>query len=186
MTEFSHVRELFLRASRGIKFVGKTRDAINAKLKDIENLTGISSILALLSILDMLACSDEFHYLNPVNYVVNAHEKASQKINQVYLYTIAHFRESIKLKDVAALTNHSAAAFCRYFKTRTRKSYFTYLTEVRIAYACERLREGTLDVTRVCYDSGFNNLSNFHKQFKKVMKETPSQYRARSLKKVPV
>jgi len=45
--------------------------------------------------------------------------------------------------------------------------------------------EGNMDVTRVCYASGFNNLSNFHKQFKKVMKETPSEYRARSLKKVP-
>ena len=112
------------------------------------------------------------------------HEKSSQKINKVYLYTIEHFREPISLADVADLTNHSPAAFCRYFKTRTRKSYFQYLTEVRVAYACELLSEGTLDVSEVCLSSGFNNLSNFHKQFKKVIKSTPSEYQKRSRLKV--
>jgi AraC-like DNA-binding protein len=45
--------------------------------------------------------------------------------------------------------------------------------------------EGNLDVTRVCYASGFNNLSHFHKQFKKIMRTTPSEYRHQSLKKIP-
>lgn len=183
--EFAHIQELFFRAARGLKFFGKTKELVAGRLEKVSSLRGVPSILELLAMLDILSCSREFTYLNPVNYVVSAHEKSSQKINRVYLYTIAHFREGIRLREVAALTNHSPAAFCRCFKTRTRKSYFTYLTEMRIAYACERLREGTMDVTRVCYDSGFNNLSNFHKQFKKVMKETPSMYRTRSLKKVP-
>ena len=116
----------------------------------------------------------------------DAHEKSSQKINKVYHYTIDHFREPISLAQVAALTNHSPAAFCRYFKTRTRKSYFQYLTEVRIAYACQLLMEGNLDVAEVCFASGFNNLSNFHKQFKKIVKFTPSEYQKKSKKKVPM
>ncbi len=183
--EFSHISGLMERASRGLKFFGDTKDLIIARLEAAMNLKGAPSILALLAILDILASSEEFIYLNSAHYVVSAHEKFSQKINKVYHYTIDHFREPIALADVAALTSHSSAAFCRYFKTRTRKSYFQYLTEVRIAYACERLMEGTLDVTRVCYASGFNNLSNFHKQFKKVMKVTPSEYRVQSRKKVP-
>ena len=85
---------------------------------------------------------------------------------------------------VCLLTWATLAGFCRYFKTRTRKSYFQYLTEVRVAYACELLREGQLDVTRVCFASGFNNLSHFHKQFRKIVMLTPSEYRGRSLKKV--
>ena len=183
--EFSHIPGLISRASRGLKFFGGTRDLVTTRLESAKNLNGASSILALLAILDLLASSEEFIYLNSAHYVVSAHEKFSQKINKVYHYTIDNFREPIALADVAALTNHSPAAFCRYFKTRTRKSYFQYLTEVRIAYACERLMEGTLDVTRVCYASGFNNLSNFHKQFKKVVKVTPSEYRTRSRKKIP-
>ncbi len=116
--------------------------------------------------------------LNAPNYKSDAHEKAAQKINKVYEYTVAHFREPITLHDVASLTNHSIAAFCRYFKSRTRKSYFQYLTEIRIAYACELLMVGDLDISQVCFACGFNNLSHFHKQFKRLVKSTPNEFRA--------
>jgi AraC-like DNA-binding protein len=182
--DFNHIGELLSRASRGLKFIGNTRDEIGAKLHEIIRKRGTESILMLLSILDAMARSNEFIYLNPVNYASVAHEKSSQKINKVYHYTIENFRNSIHLEEVASLTNHSPAAFCRYFKTRTRKSYVQYLTEVRIAYACELLRDGNLDVSEVCLNSGFNNLSNFHKQFKKMVKSTPSEYQKRSRMKI--
>lgn len=185
LKEFAHVHDLLHRARVGLKFFGQAQSIVADKLEKVKSMNTTSSILELLAILDILARSEEFVQLNSVNYVSDVHEKSSQKINKVYHYTIEHFREPISLDQVAALTNHSPAAFCRYFKTRTRKSYFQYLTEIRIAYACELLMEGNLDVTRVCFASGFNNLSNFHKQFKKVMKITPSEYRHRSLRKVP-
>lgn len=186
LREFSHIRELLSRALRGLKFFGGTNNIVSDKLYRIRDQEGTTAILELLSLLDILARSDEFDFLNTTNYVSNVHEKSSQKINKVYHYTIDHFREAISLSEVAALTNHSPAAFCRYFKTRTRKSYFQYLTEIRIAYACELLMEGNLDVAEVCFASGFNNLSNFHKQFRKIVKITPSEYRKKSKRKVPV
>jgi AraC-like DNA-binding protein len=186
LKEFAHIHDLLRRARVGLKFFGQAQSIVADKLEKIKSMNTTSSILELLAILDVLARSEESVQLNSVNYVSDVHEKSSQKINKVYHFTIEHFREPISLDQVAALTNHSPAAFCRYFKTRTRKSYFQYLTEIRIAYACELLMEGNLDVTRVCFASGFNNLSNFHKQFKKVMKITPSEYRHRSLRKVPL
>lgn len=185
LKEFAHVRELFDRATVGLKFFGHTQCVVSERLKDLRGLNATSSLLAVLSILDILAKSDEYLELNALNYRSDVHERASRKINCVYHFTIEHFREPISLDQVASLTNHSPSAFCRYFKSRTRKSYFQYLTEVRIAYACELLMEGNMDVTQVCFSSGFNNLSHFHKQFKKVMNITPSEYRRRSLKKVP-
>jgi AraC-like DNA-binding protein len=151
------------RASRGIKFHGLTRADVITRLERIRFASGVGSILELLAILDLLGSSREC----------------------VYLYTIEHFREEIALKDVADLTSHSMAGFCRYFKAHTRKSYFQYLTEVRVSYACQLLMEAELDVTRIAYASGFNNLSNFHKQFRKIMKQTPTEYQAKSLHKVP-
>lgn len=185
LKEFIHVRVLLQRAKVGLKFFGNTQLVIAERLEKVKHLNPTSAILELLSTLDTLARSEEYIQLNALNYESDVHEKASQKINKVYHYTIEHFREPISLEQVASLTSHSPAGFCRYFKTRTRKSYFQYLTEIRIAYACELLMEGNLDVTRVCYASGFNNLSHFHKQFKKVMRITPSEYRHQSLKKIP-
>lgn len=185
LKDFSHIGEMLVRALRGLKFWGSTKDLAVEKLTTIKDLHGTSSILALLSILDLLARSKEFVYLNATNYASDVHERSSEKINKVYHYTIEHFREHIGLAEVAELTNHSVAAFCRYFKSRTRKSYFQYLTEIRIGYACGLLMEASWDVNEVCYKSGFNNLSNFHKQFKKIMKMTPSEYQKKGLRKVP-
>jgi AraC-like DNA-binding protein len=185
LREFIHIRTILDQARLGLKFFGETLTLATHRLNAIVSMDATAAVLELLGILDTLARSDEFIKLNSVSYVIDAHEKSSQKINRVYHFTIEHFREPISLDQVAALTDHSPAAFCRYFKTRTRKSYFQYLTEIRIGYACELLREGNMDVTRVCFASGFNNLSNFHKQFKKVMRLTPSEYRHQSLRKVP-
>ncbi len=185
LREFRHIRTLLDEATLGLKFFGKTLKEATSRLSGMVSMNPTAAVLELLGMLDGLARSDEFIKLNSGNYVIETHEKSAQKINSVYHFTIEHFRETISLDQVAALTDHSAAAFCRYFKTRTRKSYFQYLTEIRIGYACELLREGNMDVTRVCFASGFNNLSNFHKQFKKVMRLTPSEYRHQSLRKVP-
>lgn len=185
MREFSHIRALLDHAILGLKFFGKTLKEATERLNAMVVMNPTTAVLELLRILDGLARSDEFIKLNSVNYVIETHEKSAEKINRVYHFTIEHFREAISLDQVAALTDHSAAAFCRYFKTRTRKSYFQYLSEIRIGYACELLREGNMDVTQVCFASGFNNLSNFHKQFKKVMQLTPGEYRHQSMQKVP-
>ena len=185
LREFSHVRELFQQALRGIKFRGGNAEPIIARLEQLQTLQGAPAIIALLDLLDVMARTENYTLLNSSNYVNDSVQKGAEKINKVYHYTIEHFREHIALNAVAALTNHSPAAFCRYFKARARKTYFQYLTEVRIAYACELLMEGDADVSQVCYGSGFNNLSHFHKQFKKVVKMTPSEYQKKSKNKVP-
>lgn len=181
--EFAHVSDLLNRASKGLRFIGETRKFIGKKLTDIRELDGTSAIIALLSILDYLAKSKEYLYFNPVTYIADAHEKSSEKINRVYQFTIGNFQETITLDKVAELTNHSKAAFCRFFRAHTRKTYFQYLSEIRIANACRLLREGNHDVTRACYASGFNNLSNFHKQFRKVVGTNPTRYLQETLGK---
>ena len=182
--EFRHIGDLLKRAQRGLQFQAGTRDTVVTRLFEMRRRNETESILLLIEMLDILARSDEYVFLNSEKYVSDAHEKSSQRINRVYHYTIANFRTPISLSDVAGLTGHSIAGFCRYFKTRTRKSYVQYLIEVRIAYACELLREGHFDVTRVCFASGFNNLSHFHRQFRKLVQLTPSEYREKSLAKV--
>ena len=182
--EFVHIRKLLERSLRGLKFTGLTTSTVAEKLKRINTENPTRVILDLLEILDLLATSTEYTYLNAAHYISTAHQKSSEKINRVYHYTIQNFREPIKLNDVASLTNHSIAAFCRYFKSRTRKSYVGYLTEIRIGYACELLMQGNLDIAHVCYSSGFNNLSHFHKQFRKLVKMTPSEYREKGRSRI--
>ncbi len=87
-----------------------------------------------------------------------------------------NFTEQIRLREVASIANMSETNFCRYFKKRTHKSFTNYLNSIRIGYACKLLMEGEFNITQICYESGFKNISNFNEQFKKHTKQTPRQY----------
>ncbi|WP_342454892.1 helix-turn-helix domain-containing protein [Tenacibaculum sp. L6] len=69
-------------------------------------------------------------------------------------------------------------AFCRYFKQRTNKTYFTFLNELRIENACKLLSsDKSMAISEIAYQCGFNNLSNFNRKFKEVKSMSPSIFR---------
>lgn len=98
---------------------------------------------------------------------------------RVVSYLNENFEKKIDLEEVSAIAYMTPNAFCRYFKKRTHKSFTQYLNEIRLRHACKLLIEGELQIATVCYQSGFNTLTNFNRQFKTLMKTTPSEYMER-------
>ena len=98
------------------------------------------------------------------------------KINTVYEYVLKNYHNPIHLNEISALVNMSHYSFCKFFKQRTTKTFVQFLTEVRIGMACKHLVEGKMNITEIAYQSGFSNLSNFIRQFKKLIGSTPSEY----------
>ena len=98
-------------------------------------------------------------------------------MNEVYEYVSANFTKEVKLDDVAQIANMTPHAFCRYFKQRTQKTLSQFVMELRINFACKNLRETDLSVEEICYKSGYNNFSNFIRQFKKIKNQTPKEFR---------
>ncbi len=182
--EFVAIKSLLNKATRGLRFTGLTRERVAAELFELTRLEGLNALLKLLSILDLLGKSDDFTYLNAESFVKSYTNSDTQKINRVFAYVNDHFRDRISLMEAAEICSLTPAAFCRYFKARAKKSFLEYVNHVRIDYACSLLTLGTLDITEVAFESGFNNMSNFQKQFRKVMNTTPSAYREISLRKV--
>jgi AraC-like DNA-binding protein len=86
--------------------------------------------------------------------------------------------KNISLTEIASLSCLSITSFCRYFKMMTNKTYTDFLTEIRVSYACKLLIENkSLTVESVGNETGFNNASNFFRQFKKMVGITPKAYR---------
>lgn len=181
--DFNHIDTLLQSAQRGIKFNGKVTQVVGSRLKKMQR-SGVGALMEIISILDLLTKSDEFTFLNPADSLNESSNRDLQNINIVFEFTNKNFREAVTLAQVASLLNLTEAAFCRYFKSRTRKSYFQYLTEVRIANVCKMLQEEDKDVVQVCYSNGFNNPSHFHKQFKKIVNLTPKEYRKKVLERI--
>ena len=110
------------------------------------------------------------------NHIQQDNEEEGQRLNKVITYVTQNFSRKITIKEIADEANLSISAFCRYFKLHTRKSFISFLNEFRIGIACKKLLEKDKNVTEICYQTGFNNISNFNRQFKSVTGFTPSQY----------
>ena len=88
-----------------------------------------------------------------------------------------HYRRPIALAEVAQLANMTEKAFCRFFKKSTQKTLIQFITELRISHACKLLLTEEFSIGEICFASGFGNLSNFNRVFKRVTGQTPKAYR---------
>jgi len=175
--EMYQIRQLLIRSERGVSFRGRIAEKVNGMMLQILNKKDFDAILHLLNILQALARTDEYNVLASTGYSNSLRESDTERMNRVHAYVMKNFREKITLHEVAALANMTPSSFSRYFKTHANKTFSEFLTEIRIGYSCKLLIEKKMNIAQACYDSGFNTLSNFNRQFKSFTQYSPLAYR---------
>ena len=175
--ELKSIDSLLEKAKLGIKITGDTKVSIKELMSKLSEVKGLERITMLLTILEKMAASKEKQYINPVYHEVKIDRSEANRLNKIFQYVSDNFQRKITLTEIASVANLSAKAFCRYFKSKTRKTFYDFLLEVRVAHACNLLLEKEMTIYEVCYDCGFNNLSNFNRYFKKIMHKTPTNYK---------
>lgn len=181
LPEMIPVNQLFDKAKFGLKILDNTRQQISDIMHEMLTLSGHRRIIKLLSILEILSLSEEFQLLASPGFVQQYTVSGTDRITKVHEYIMTNFRKDIPLADVAEVANLSVPSFCRFFKTCTRKSFSHFLNEIRVGYACKLLLEDKYNISQICYESGFNNMSNFNRQFKKTTGKSPLKYKKREL-----
>ncbi len=171
------IKHLFQRAQRGIVVYGGTSDQAITILERLMKVEDFDRILSLLNLLNLLANSTEYKLLASEGYSNSLKENETDRMNRVHAYVMKNFREKISLDEVAAIANMSPSSFSRYFKIHANKTFSDFLTEIRIGYSCKLLISQKIDIAQVGYDSGFNTLSNFNRQFKAVTHYNPLEYK---------
>ena len=174
--EMYGLKQLFINSERGLSLSGSLKETIVDDLQELDKLSGFEGILKLLSVLQNLTQSDDYQYIASIGYE-NTHKiSETERMHLVHEYVLKHYKEKISLSAVSALTNMTEAAFCRYFKNRTNKTFSEFVSEIRIGHACKLLLEDKVSIAQVCYESGFNTVSNFNSQFKTLKGKSPKQY----------
>lgn len=175
--EFTLLTKLFSRSMRGLEFYGKNKAVVIQLMRQLTKLSGIKSVIHLLQILTILATSKEYEYIS--SFTSESPLKASEtdRMNTVYEYVLKNYRKKVTLQDAAALVHMTSTSFSRYFSTINNKPFSRFLVEIRIKHACKMLTETSESVSQICYQTGFNTLSNFNNQFKEVMSTTPLEYK---------
>lgn len=176
-TETAKLNELLKNINRGIRVYGDAHRKITALLNELLLDSGLKRIIHLLSILDLLCTTNEYECLSSVGYTNQHKMKDVQRINKIYNFIMDNFTKEITLKDAAALANMTIASFCKYFKGRTQRTFTQFVNEVRIGHACKLLYDDHLSVSQICFQSGFNNLTNFNRNFKEYTKLSPSEFK---------
>ena len=181
-SEFDPIRKLLLRSKRGIRFSTIVSSKLSTSLKKTLELEGINRILLFISILDELANIPDYQLLTKESYRSEMQDWSSDRLTKALHMINSNYKHSPKLETVANHIGMNPSAFSRYFKEKTGKSFIRFVTEMRVGYACKLLQEGHLSISQTCYESGFNNLSNFNRQFKNITATTPISYRDRFIR----
>ena len=170
------IKVLLERSKRGLQISGSTKEKLAALLAAMLNTDGADRVIMLLTALNTLATSNPVNYLTSIGFKYDHNESENDRLNNIYEYSVRNFRKKIYLDEIAEIAGVSSNSFCRYFKSKTRKTYSQFIIEIKVGYACKLLIENKLNIKQLCYDSGFNNFSTFHKHFKQVTGKSPLMY----------
>lgn len=174
--EMGKILDLFERAQQGIKFEETSNSWIISTINSMFDLHGLNRYLAVLDVLKFLAEQEDYHLLSSAGYLKSFTRTKDNRMRKVLEYIMNNFTKDISLTDVAEHVNMNASSFSRYFKRANKKTFTKSLNEVRVGFACKLLIEKRLNISEVCYRSGFNSVSNFNRRFKEIKQMTPTEY----------
>jgi AraC-like DNA-binding protein len=164
-------------AKHGLRLSHKTSPKVAHIIEQMHRAEPVQRIIYLLQALQIIADSKDYQTLSPSISLASADLSGQGKIKLVFEYALSHYNEPITLEDVASIANMSRASFCRYFKSKTRKTFVSFLMEVRISNACRLLAEQDKNVSEISYLCGYNHVSHFNNQFKTITGKTPLEYK---------
>ncbi len=176
LPENVHIRGLLDKAKRGLQITGKTREKVAELLEALLQTDNNYRIILLMEALNLITECKQLETLSSIGFKYDLVENEKDRINAIYEYSIKNFKRTIQLEEIASVANISPNSFCRYFKSRTRKTYSQFLIEIRVGHACKLLIENNLSIKQLCYESGFNNFTSFHKYFKLITSKSPLTY----------
>ena len=174
--EMEGLKQFLKTSNRIIKISGATHKSIYDKIIGTPFLQNEQLIIAFLEILS-LGNKAQKVLLNSYQYNLTLSADDGGRLDKVLAYTFKNFKETISIEEIAKVAFLSRSQFSAFFKLHTGKTYIQFLNELRVENACILLKDQDYTVEQVCYEVGFQNVSNFTRQFKKVKNSTPSGYR---------
>jgi AraC-like DNA-binding protein len=175
--QFASIRKMLDLAENGLVF------PMESIMKVYATIDGLSSenerfiqFLKTLFILYELSVSD-YKVLASSSYAKTGRVEESRRVQKVKEYINEHYAEQLRLTDMAEIVGMSPVAFSRFFRQRTGRTLSEYIVDIRLGFAARMLVDSSRNISEICYECGFNNLSNFNRTFKAKRHYTPREFR---------
>jgi AraC-like DNA-binding protein len=176
LPEFSQIKKLFILGQQGVLIKGKDHKKISDLIKSVYNSSGIERLILFLKTLETIAGTADYELLSGVGYTNTVTTADTERINKVMSFLMDNYTKEFNAQELADLVNLNKSSFCRYFKSRTHKTCSQFLNEIRIAHACKLLVNSNMTISEIGYETGYNNISHFNRQFKLITGMTATEY----------
>jgi len=182
--QFNSIHKMLEKAQRGLSF---PMQAIMKVYNWLDRLAsekqGFYAVMKFLCILYELSLYDDAKLLSSSSFAKIETYSDSRRVQKVQRYISGHYREDIRLVTLADMVGMTPVSFSRFFRLRTGKTLSDYIIDIRLGYATRMLVDSTQTIAEICYDAGFNNLSNFSRMFKRKKECSPKEFRENYRKK---
>lgn len=175
--ELGAVRELLNLCKKGFKLPSRDRLLSNL-FHQIVHSKGMDALLLLLRMLHRLSTLQEnLISIGSTTPRVRTKQQDADRLEKVVRYIVDHFKDEPDSKEAASIACMNEAAFCRYFKRRTEKTFSQFVNYVRVTHATDLLVKENWNIASICFECGYKNISYFNRQFKHIIGVTPMEYR---------
>lgn len=153
-------------------------------MQQIADSRGISRLGYFFILMELLAGCDDYQLLSGTTATQLGDDQHVDRTNLAVNYIFDNYMREPPLKEVASHLGMKPTYFSRFFKRATGRCYVEFVNSLRISKSCELLTDSDKPVTDVCFESGFNNLSNFNRRFQQLKGMTPSRYRRLAMQRL--
>lgn len=177
--QFASIKRMLERADHGVVFsmstIMKVYSTINSLPTENERFV---QFLKFLYLLYELSVSEDARVLASISFAKTRKSDESRRVQKVKEYINEHYAQQLRLADLAEIVGMSPVSFSRFFRQRTGRTLSDYIVDVRLGFAARMLVDSAKNISEICYECGFNNLSNFNRTFKNKRNYTPREFRA--------
>jgi AraC-like DNA-binding protein len=177
LADIMPLKSWFIKAQRGILFDHQTKAIVVPLMKKIIHQEGLEKIITFFELLKALQHAKEYRLLAGHNYVNLYTDNDQGRMDKIFKYIFTNFKKEISLKEISSIAGLNIYSFCRFFKSRTQKSFIIFVNELRIQHACKLLHKDESNMIQLADKCGFNNVTNFNRFFKRIKGVTPKEYR---------
>ena len=173
------LKKVLANSLRGIELGGESKNKIKHYMLKMLDQNPSDRFFSLFNIFQALTELENQNFLSSPASLEPVQLMGHELMRKALDYILQNYQQLIEIKDLLQITNMSNTAFYAAFKTTYRMSFKSYLLKIRVGYACRLLTDGVMTISEIAYDCGFENISNFNRQFKKIKKITPSEFQER-------
>lgn len=177
--QFASIRRMLSSAEHGLSFSLSSIMRVYTALDTIANEQGrFVQFLKFLYILYELSVSEDVRVLASSSFAHSGKSTENRRIQKVKEYIEANYAKPLKLADLADQAGMGPVSLSRFFRQKTGRTLSEYIVDIRLGYAARMLVDSSRSISEICYECGFNNLSNFNRTFKAKRNCTPREFRA--------